>query len=112
MIRMFGPCNPRHVYGGPDLQRLPENPFCISANHLAEALKAYETHFSVTIEPWRELLPGQTDYKYFNVVSPKPRESGLVDIHVFRGEEEICPRQNIDFVLVEGDIVEMGTLAC
>lgn len=112
MIRVFGPCNPRHVFGGPDLQKQQENPFCISAGDLAGALKAYEAHFGVTIEPHRVLLQGQTEYKYFNVTSSRSRESGLVDIHVFRGSEEICPRQDLEFPLNEGDVIEMGSLAC
>jgi hypothetical protein len=93
MIRIFGPCNPRVTFAGPSLQQQPENPFCISAGNLGDALRAYETHFKVTIEPCLALMAEQSEYKYFNVSSSVPKQGGLVDIHVFRGDEEICPRQ-------------------
>lgn len=112
MIRIFGPCNPRIAFSGPNLQRQPESPFCTSAKNLGDALKAYEARFEVSIEPCRAPLPGQSEHKYFNVMSSVPKQSGLVDIHILRDGEEICPRQDLGFSLNEGDVVEMGSLTC
>ena len=36
----------------------------------------------------------------------------LVDIHVLRGGEEICPKQDLSFPLFETDIVKIGLIAC
>jgi hypothetical protein len=111
MIRVFGPCNPRVTFG-PNLVRQPENPFCVAVEILGDALRAYEIYFGVTIEPCLTLLPGQSEYKYFNVQAQIPKQNGLVDIHVFRDNEEMCPRQDLGFALKDGDVVDMGSLAC
>lgn len=111
MIQIFGPCNPRVTFG-PKLIRQPENPFYAAVENLGDALRAYEIKFKVVIEPCLTLLPGQSEYKYFNVKSQLPKQSGLVDIHVFRDNEEICPRQDLGFPLKDGDVLEMGSLAC
>lgn len=112
MIQVFGPCNPRVIFSGSNLDPKPGNPFCANAGKLKDALRAYEAHFAVTIEPCLTLLSGQSEHKYFNVKSPLPKQNGLVDIHVFRGKDEICPRQDLGFALEEGDVIEMGSLAC
>jgi hypothetical protein len=36
----------------------------------------------------------------------------LVDVHVLRGSEEICPKQDVLFRLLEADIVKIGVIAC
>jgi hypothetical protein len=37
---------------------------------------------------------------------------GVVDIHVLRGGEEICPGHDLGFLLLEGDILTIGLLVC
>ena len=37
---------------------------------------------------------------------------GNADIHVRRGGQELCPRQDLDFVLLPGDLVVVGMLMC
>ena len=39
-------------------------------------------------------------------------EYKLVDIHVYRGREMICPKQDLSFRLLESDLVSIGVLAC
>lgn len=36
----------------------------------------------------------------------------LVDIHIVRGDAELCPKQNLDFALEDADMVELGPLLC
>lgn len=54
--------------------------------------------------------PGER--RYFEFCDP-PQEPGFaVDIHIIRGAEEICPRQDLDFPLQPGDRIDMGLLVC
>lgn len=43
------------------------------------------------------------------VPPPKTRES-VTDIHVLRGDESICPAQNLDFPLEDGDVVSLSEM--
>ncbi|MDP1980209.1 hypothetical protein [Undibacterium sp.] len=36
----------------------------------------------------------------------------LVDIHIVRGDEVICPKQDLNFLLLPTDKVDAGMLAC
>jgi hypothetical protein len=36
----------------------------------------------------------------------------LADVHVERGAEELCPKQDVSFPLFETDIVRIGAIAC
>jgi hypothetical protein len=36
----------------------------------------------------------------------------LVDIHVKRGESEICPKQDITFPILDSDVVYVYTITC
>lgn len=112
MIQVFGPCNPRRVYAGADLRLQPEVPFVTEASSLGEAIADYARHFTLTITPCRELLPGARELKYFDVSGAPPRFPRMVDIHVEREGRTLCPKQDLAFALRPGDVIEMGPLAC
>jgi hypothetical protein len=80
----------------------------IVAQTLGEAVEAAEKHFSVWIVPhdppkWFRVygLPGYNEEQYL-----------LVDIHVRRDGQDICPKQDLSFPLLESDTVSIGVLAC
>jgi hypothetical protein len=112
MATIFGPNNSRYTYTGTPC---PHTDLAFSANvkTLGDAIKAYEEHFDVTIVPSTSYPdPTNGEMKYFDFMDNKTGTSMLVDIHVIRGGDEICPKQNINFVLSENDMVELGQLAC
>jgi len=82
------------------------------AKTLADAIRQYETAFVCTIRPFEELLPNQSELKYFDFSDMSGELNGLVDIHVLRSGFEICPKQDLSFPLEESDHVEIGLLAC
>ena len=82
------------------------------ARTLGDAIRDYEKHFSVSIRPCTKPLQGQSEVKYFEFTDVGSGVLHYVDIHVLRGKEEICPRQDTHFILEPNDIVEMGELIC
>lgn len=111
MPLIFGPKNSRYAYTG---SPCPHNDLAYpsQAKTLDEALRDYEGRFNVELKPCLEPLPGESDVKYFALTD---RETGIwhyVDIHVFRGETEICPKQDLSFILWPDDLVEIGELIC
>jgi hypothetical protein len=79
----------------------------ISAKTLGEAVAVAGGHFGVRIVPHDPL-------KWFRVygVPGTKGEYLLVDIHVFRGEQMLCPKQDLGFPILESDIVCIGALVC
>ncbi|NVM86432.1 hypothetical protein FHT32_006667 [Variovorax sp. SG517] len=86
----------------------------IAVNTLGEALAAYELRFNAKIVPFA----GNPDDlhlaepKYFTFQGSGQDTSILVDIHIHRDGKEICPRQDLNFRLLAGDLVELGPLIC
>ena len=79
----------------------------IEGTTLGEAITAASQLLSVQIVP-------HDPPKWFRV-SGLPDFDGhpmLVDIHVLRGGEEICPKQDLSFPLFDTDIVKIGLIAC
>ncbi|MPV64337.1 hypothetical protein [Burkholderia sp. BE17] len=74
----------------------------------------YEIHFGVRITAHIDAQDAAEKFgdKYFHYIDEASGEDKLVDIHVFRGSAELCPKQNLDFALESGDIVELGPLLC
>ena len=64
------------------------------------------------ITPSKNTNNPENDYKYFDYLDNLTNNIHLVDLHVIRGEESICVKQNLNFILQENDMVEMGTLIC
>lgn len=79
---------------------------------LGEAIRHYEAAFLCAIRPCEKLLPGQSELKYFDFSDTSNELNGLVDIHVLRNGLEICPKQDLSFLLEESDHVEIGLLVC
>ena len=111
MPLLFGPKNSRYAYTG---SACPHNDLALpsDATTLGEAIREYELAFNVLVAPCLEPLPGESEVKYFTVTERETKTQYIVDIHVFRGESEICPRQDTSFVLNDGDLVELGELIC
>jgi hypothetical protein len=111
MPLIFGPKNSRYTYTGTPC---PHNDLALPSNAktLHEAIQEYEKHFNVAIRPCLDPLPGQSEVKYFILTDLESEIIWYVDIHVLRGNEEICPKQNLAFELETEDLVEMGALIC
>lgn len=79
----------------------------IEASNLGEAIAASAAFLGVRIV-------AHDPPKWFRVYRmPEPDEDYfLVDIHVLRGKENICPKQDLTFPLLDSDIVSIGALVC
>jgi hypothetical protein len=112
MPTIFGPVNSRYAYTG---SPCPHNDLAFesTAETLGEALKAYQIHFDVSVYPCTTPIdPCDTELKYFVFTDNKTSISTYVDIHVHRGNLEICTKQNLDFKLLSNDMVELGEPIC
>lgn len=59
------------------------------------------------------VIPDPESSKFFHYyLGTGTEECELVDIHVLRGVEEICPKQDLGFALQPTDKVVPGPLAC
>ncbi|MEL7259317.1 MAG: hypothetical protein AAFN80_16020 [Pseudomonadota bacterium] len=120
MIQIFGPEN-RQFYMTPNengngFKRIDGAPVLANAATLGDAIRAYEDEHAVLIRPYDgslEAIPFNTgeEPKYF-FYDNSAFVGGLVDIHVLRTGQEICPKQSLSFKLLEGDIVQIGELVC
>lgn len=93
----------------------------VDAKTLGEALDAYCEQASVTIVPYDGRFDNQHEEKvthpnvakYFMYDDGGRRFGKLVtDIHIRRGDEDICPKQSLLFPLVDGDYVHFGFYGC
>ena len=113
MQLIFGPSNSRYTYTG---SPVPHNDLAyeIAVNTLGEALAAYELRFNATVVPFAGNPddPHLAEPKYFTFQGRGQDTSSLVDIHIHRDGKEICPKQDLNFRLLAGDLVELGQLIC
>lgn len=120
MIKIFGPENPARTCvpnsDGSGFHAEEGKAVETPAPTLGAALKAYEKEFAVSIEPYDGSLPTVPFHpdeppKYFfyddNRTGPR-----LVDVHIQRGSHDICPKQDLQFQLLKGDIIHIGALVC
>ena len=79
----------------------------IQARTLGEAVAVATEFFGVRIVP-------HDPPKWFRIydIPELTSEYLLVDIHVYRGKEGICPKQDLSFPLQEADVVSIGVLVC
>jgi hypothetical protein len=88
----------------------------VEAATLAEALAAYSHRFGVRFRPYDgsdPLIPferGEPAKFFFH--EGADGSSHLVDIHIQRGTESICPKQDLSIRLKPTDRVDIGRLAC
>ncbi len=91
----------------PDLKELIENPgLDLIGSTLGELLIDLENKTGIYVIPDDALKY----FKYFQ--NRQSSEFMLVDIHVRRNGEEICPKQDLMFPLFLDDTVEAGMLIC
>ena len=99
---------------GHELERDPDSAvrarpgLSIQARSLGEAVTTASEYFKVRIVPhdppkWFRIYgwPGEPEEFY-----------KLVDIHIRRGTESICPKQDLNYPPLDSDTVNIGTLAC
>ncbi len=118
MVEIFGPECPfkiPHALESGIVVKLHE-PLRTTAKTLADALDAYSKEFGVSILPYDGSLPeipfvAEESPRYF-FHRKTHGECFLVDIHVERGSEDICPKQDLAFLLRPGDRVRIGPLVC
>jgi hypothetical protein len=111
MISLYGPENLT-----PEIFVLGSKPFIVDARTLGSAIEEYSREFHVEIRPYDGSDPSipldpREQRKYF-FYERLDESCFLVDIHVQRGKENICPKQNLDFSLLDGDEVHIGMLVC
>ena len=101
----YTPGQPR--YEMPDLKEIVENPgYASQARTLGELLIEFEECMGTRIEPHDP----PKYFRYFDVGSLS--NFILVDIHITRSGTEICPKQDLSFLLEPNDVVEAGVLVC
>ena len=79
----------------------------IEAATLGEAVAVAAGIFGVRIVP-------HDPPKWFRVygIPDIPFEYRIVDIHIKRGADVICPKQDLSYPLLDTDIVSIGMCAC
>ena len=118
MVAICGPSCPLQVQlpirDGIRLQ-VPE-PLLVHAETLEEALASYTRRFGVRFRPYDGSLPsipfGPGDPPKFFFYERADGSSILVDIHIERGTDTICPKQDLGVRLQPTDRVNIGRLAC
>lgn len=119
MPKLYGPSWPRRVdrraTRGP-YEPHDEPPLVSPARTLGEALQDYGRQMQVVITPYDgsnpavPLGPGEAP-KYF-VYRLCDGSFRLVDVHVQRAGEWVCPKQNLAFEVSDADEIEIGELIC
>jgi hypothetical protein len=118
MIAIRGPSNrtKRTSSGIGEIYLLTHDPLMVEAETLGSAIAAYSREYRVEIRPYDgsdpqiPFSPGELP-KYF-FYEKADGGTWLVDIHIMRATESICPRQDLSVRLQTGDEVHIGELAC
>ena len=118
MVEIYGPECPLKIpkKPGSGIVIKSQEPLRTNANTLAEALDAYAKEFRVRFRPYDgsliEVPFGRDEpHKYF-FHEKADGDCFLVDVHIERGSEEICPKQDLGVILRPGDRVRIGHLVC
>jgi hypothetical protein len=76
---------------------------------LRDAVRVAADHLNVEIAPFH----GDRYFAAWRRTRPKPSElHPVLDIHVVRDGLELCPKHDLDFQLLNGDIVYFAGLIC
>lgn len=130
-VTIYGPHNTQgmsteiELSNGEPRFSIVDHPFIVDVETLEQAFFAYGDWYRIEVdgEKRRSLFapaPGRPSHdswqegeepRYF-VFELSAEFSTYVDAHVIRGEEEICPKQDVSFRLMDGDIVSIGMLVC
>jgi hypothetical protein len=114
MIRVHGPPNPR-LFSLATGRYDDSKAFLTEVATLGQALEAYAQHFGVRIVPLRDAtaLGFESEPRKYFEFCPVPHERGFaVDVHVLRGDRNVCAKQDLGLALDEGDIVMLDMLGC
>jgi hypothetical protein len=111
MPLISGPHNSKYTFADGNTVRV-DPPLNSAASTLGAALEEYGNKFNVVVRPCTKPLPGQSEVKYFEIQKLDGEVEWVVDVHIIRESEEICPKQDLTFLLLPNDQVEMGALAC
>jgi hypothetical protein len=96
---------PHHLY---EFLGSPNQSLQMQAATLGEALDAYQRAFPVRLAP----ATGY-DGRYFLYLNLDSGDEQLIDIHVRRGNDDFCARQDRDLPLQDDDVVVlMALLEC
>jgi hypothetical protein len=104
------------VAGVPGAYTRTHKPYIVVANKFGNALRTLELARAVTITPYdgswetAKFEIGEPP-KYYIYKLPDGRKS-LIDIHILRLGEDLCPKQDLNFALRDGDIIVPGALIC
>ena len=113
MPLVCGPKNSRMTYTGTPC---PHTDLAFHTEHLSllAAIKEYEKVFNVLIIRHVDEADSEVKYgdKYFKHIDNDTGYSQLVDLHIIREADVICPKQNLDVQLQSNDIIELGELIC
>ena len=84
------------------------------ATCLGEAILEYEAHFNVKLTQLTGPLYDDPNNagKFFEFKDLETGDLDHVDIHIFRGGQEICAKQDLSVALEADDVVEFGPLLC
>jgi hypothetical protein len=118
MVSIHGPSNrtKRTPSGREGIFLLKCDPLVVDADTLGSAIAAYSRQYAVRFRPYDgsdpqiPFGPGELP-KYF-FYEQFDGSCRLVDIHIKRGTESICPRQDLSVSLRQGDEVHIGQLVC
>ena len=118
MVEIYGPSCPPKVLPnrGTGIIVPAQDPLRAEAKTLADALDAYTREYGVRLRAYDGSLPevpfedGEPP-KYF-FYEKADGDWYLVDIHIERESEDICPKQDVRVSLQPGDRVHIGPLAC
>jgi hypothetical protein len=118
---MYGAFEPKISFSTDESGRtttIQEPPFETEARTLGDALRVFDETFDTRTEkydgsdPETPFVDGVPKYFYHSVVFRGRRDKLLVDIHIYRRDLKICPKQDLDFVLEDGDLINIGQLIC
>jgi len=116
MIPIHGPSNPAQSPSPSSVEITFPEPLLADAETLGDALRAYSREYGVRFKPYDgsdpsvPLEPGEPPKYFFYEKSDGSYQ--LVDIHIERGAEVICAKQDLSIRLQRGDAVRIGQLAC
>jgi hypothetical protein len=97
-----------------------QTPIVLEAETLGDAVRFAEKQFDLRIQP-------ETGGRYFRIESGTESDTeappvivdaegdscaGLTDIHIQRGAEQLCPKQDFAYPLQSGDEVVFEVLLC
>jgi hypothetical protein len=120
MPNIYGPSWPKRIDRRAEIGKYEprdEPPFFSDGKTLQAVIDDYSFRFNVEIKPYDGVIdavplsPCEAP-KYFYYKVRNTSHEILVDIHIYRNNEEICPKQNLSFPVFSTDTIIFGELIC